>query len=121
MADLRKILESIKADDRTLGRDSTQQRRFIVVEGVYQNTGNVCNLKELIALKEEFFYRIFMDETISFATLGRTGRGITEHFDVEVSNIDVLNISLETSLGSVGGVCVGTREVVRPVVNYLIW
>merc|ERR1711998_273359 len=45
-------------------------------------------------------------------TLGATGRGVTEHFGVSVNEIDILNVSLETALGSVGGVCVGTREVV---------
>ena len=112
VGELRKILESIRADDAKYKRDSTQQRRWIVVEGVYRNTGNVCPLEKILELKEEFKYRVFLDESISFGTMGNTGRGLTEHFGKSIVDIDILNISLETALGSVGGVCVGTREVV---------
>ena len=112
MAELRKILESIAKDDKRLKRNTTQQRRWIIVEGVYRNSGNICPLPEVLALKKEFGYRLFLEESYSFGTLGATGRGVTEHFGVSVNEIDILNVSLETALGSVGGVCVGTREVV---------
>lgn len=36
MADLRTLLEAIREDDRKLKRDTSQQRRFIVVEGIYR-------------------------------------------------------------------------------------
>lgn len=112
MQDLENILEGIAADDRRLGRDSTQQRRFIVVEGVYRSTGQLCSLPKVLSLKEKYCYRLFLDESLSFGILGKCGRGITEHFGVDASVVEFLNISLETVLGSTGGVCVGTREVV---------
>ena len=37
-----------------------------------------------VELKHEYKVRIFMDETISFGTLGKTGRGVTEHYNVPV-------------------------------------
>merc|ERR1711871_883093 len=112
LAELRRILESIANDDKRLKRDTTQQRRWIVTEGIYRNTGTICPLEDIIALKKEFGYRLFMDESYSFGTIGETGRGVTEHFGVHIKEIDILNISLETTLGSVGGACIGTREVV---------
>jgi len=30
--------------------------------------------------------RIFIDETVSFGTFGKSGKGITEHFGVPVSH-----------------------------------
>ena len=57
MADLEAIMQSIADDDIRLKRDVTQQRRFIVVEGVYRNTGDVCFLPNILALKERFKYR----------------------------------------------------------------
>jgi hypothetical protein len=38
-----------------------------------------------VELKHRYKVRIFMDETVSFGTLGRTGRGVTEHYNVSVS------------------------------------
>ena len=54
VANLRAILESIAKDDVKKRRDASQQRRFIVIEGLYRNTGDICPLPEILALKEEF-------------------------------------------------------------------
>lgn len=112
MDHLRSILQSIANDDKRLKRDTSQQRRFIVAEGMYRNTGDICPLPEILALKEEFFYRLILDESVSFGALGRTGRGVTEHFGVKVTDVEVLLLAMDTALASVGGVCIGSREIV---------
>ncbi len=38
-----------------------------------------------VALRQKYKVRIFMDESLSFGVLGRTGRGVTEHYGVSVS------------------------------------
>ncbi len=112
MTDLERILEALSAEDRRLKRDATQQRRFIVVEGLYKNTGELCPLPAILSLKEKYFYRLILDETLSFGTTGPTGRGITEHFGLKPADIEVLTFTLDTVLASVGGVCVGRREII---------
>lgn len=112
MGDLRNILQSISDDDKRLKRDSLQQRRFIVVEGLYRITGDICPLPEIMKLKEEFCYRLILDESTSFGVMGSTGRGVTEHFGIKISDVEVLTLTLDTSLCSVGGLCVGSHEIV---------
>ena len=112
MNDLEEILSSIANDDKRLSRDSTEQRRFIIVEGLYRNSGKICPLHDIVRLKEKYFYRLILDESISFGTLGNTGRGVTEHFDVDVSNVEIMLLAMDTALASVGGICTGTREVI---------
>lgn len=48
------------------------------------NTGNICPLPSLVELARRFKCRIILDENVSFGTLGETGRGVTEHFNVNV-------------------------------------
>jgi serine palmitoyltransferase len=112
MADLEAILQSIADDDIRLKRDVSQQRRFIVVEGIYRNTGDICFLPNIMVLKEQFRYRLILDESLSFGTMGATGKGITEHFGINVADVEILTVAMDTALGSVGGLCIGTREVV---------
>jgi len=69
-------------------------------------------LPEILALKEQFFYRLILDESVSFGALGRTGRGATEHYGVKVSDVEVMLLAMDTALASVGGVCIGSREIV---------
>ena len=55
-----------------------------MVEGIYMNTGNICKLAQMINLKHKYKLRLFIDESISFGTLGLTGKGITEHLKISV-------------------------------------
>jgi serine palmitoyltransferase len=112
MADLRRLLQAIADEDVKLKRDSLQQRRFIIVEGIYRNTGDICPLDQVMKLRDEFFYRVILDESLSFGVLGARGRGITEHFNIPPMEVDVVTFTLDTVLSSVGGMCVGSHEIV---------
>lgn len=112
MNDLRRLLEAVREDDERNKRDTLQQRRFIIVEGIYRTTGDICPLPTLLKLKEEFFYRLILDESTSFGVLGANGRGVTEHFGVDRSEVEITTFTLDTVLASVGGICAGSREIV---------
>jgi serine palmitoyltransferase len=113
MKDLRRVLLSIQQADIKIGRKSNAQRRFVVVEGLYKNTGTICPLDEIIALKREFNFRLILDESFSFGVLGQTGRGVTELYQRQLMHdVEIMCVSLENSIGSIGGITTGTEEVV---------
>ena len=58
-------------------------------------------------LGAKYKVRLMADESLSWGVLGENGRGVTEHYNLPVSAIDVIIGSLAASLGSVGGFCVG--------------
>ena len=43
--------QEIAEDDKRLKRNVLDQRRFIVVEGLYRNYGDLCPLPRLLELK----------------------------------------------------------------------
>jgi len=113
MNDLRRVLQEIHATDIKLGRKASEQRRFIVVEGLYKNYGHICPIDELVAIKRQYCYRLIVDESFSFGTLGTTGRGAIELYGKKITeDVEIVIISLENSLASIGGMCVGDMEVV---------
>jgi serine palmitoyltransferase len=113
MKDLRRILEKVRSQDVSLNRKATDQRRFLVVEGIYRNWGTLAPLKEIVTLKEEFHYRLIVDDSHGIGTLGKNGRGSLEHAGLKpMVHCEILTFSLENALGSVGGMTVGSEEVV---------
>ncbi|XP_016097361.1 serine palmitoyltransferase 1-like [Sinocyclocheilus grahami] len=87
-------------------------RRFIVVEGLYINTADLCPLPELVKLKYKYKVRIFLEESMSFGVLGEHGRGVTEHFGVNIDDIDLISANMENALASIGGFCCGRSFVI---------
>ncbi|EOA97528.1 Serine palmitoyltransferase 1, partial [Anas platyrhynchos] len=112
MADLERLLKEQEIEDQKNPRKARVTRRFIVVEGLYMNTGDVCPLPELIKLKYKYKVRIFLEESLSFGVLGEHGRGITEHFGINIDDIDLISANMENSLASIGGFCCGRSFII---------
>ncbi|KAF4613356.1 hypothetical protein D9613_010864 [Agrocybe pediades] len=87
-------------------------RRFIVTEGIFQKDGAMVDLPKLIELKYKYKYRLILDESYSFGSVGRTGRGLTEVYNVPASKVDMLLGSCAIGLSAAGGFCAGSRNVV---------
>ena len=64
-------------------------------------------------MKLKYKFRLILDETWSFGVLGRTGRGVTEHQNVDVTEIDMIVGSLAGALVAGGGFCAGAEEIVN--------
>ena len=66
-----------------------------------------------IELGRQYKFRIILDETWSFGVLGRTGRGITEHQNVDAGEVDMIVGSLAGPLCAGGGFCAGSDAIVE--------
>uniref|UniRef100_A0A914XUA0 Serine palmitoyltransferase 1 n=1 Tax=Panagrolaimus superbus TaxID=310955 RepID=A0A914XUA0_9BILA len=73
--DLERLLKIQEEKDLKDPKKASKVRRFMVVEGLYAKTADICPLKRLLELKWKYKVRIFIDESFSFGVLGKTGRG----------------------------------------------
>ncbi|XP_063852350.1 serine palmitoyltransferase 1-like isoform X2 [Scylla paramamosain] len=110
---LEELLEAQERQDAKDPKRANATRKFVVVEGIYMNTGRLCDLPGLVTLRQRYRLRLFLDEAVSFATLGSHCRGITDHFSVPMKEVDLLMGTLEGAGGCAGGFCVGTKFVVE--------
>lgn len=110
--DLTTILDQQAISDAKNPKKAAATRKFLVVEGLYMNTGDICPLPQIVELKKKHKIRLFVDESVSFGTLGKHGRGVTEHFNIPVDDIDHISGSLENAIGAYGGFCSGTSFIV---------
>ncbi|XP_030375354.1 serine palmitoyltransferase 1 [Scaptodrosophila lebanonensis] len=109
--DLERLLAEQEKRDQKNPKKAAKTRRFLVVEGIYLNTGEICPLPELVELRKKYKLRMFVDESVSFGTLGKTGHGVTEHFNVDLDEIDLISASMEGAMATIGGFCVGSHFI----------
>ena len=110
--DLERLLAEQDILDKKNPKKARTIRRFLIIEGLYVNYGDMCPLPRMLELKYKYRYRIFMDESVSFGTIGHSGRGVTEYFNVDRQQIDLISSTLEYAIGSIGGFAVGSSFVV---------
>ena len=108
MASLASTLEKL-----TRGNKRTEKiRRYIVVESIYQNSGQIAPLDEIVKLKEKYLFRVILEESHSFGVLGKSGRGLAEHYGVPIDKIDIITAGMGNALATDGGFCTGSARVV---------
>lgn len=112
--DLERVLLEVEREQKLKGTDMERpkMRKFLVIEGLYPNYGDVAPIAEMLKLRERHCFRVFLDDSFGFGALGAKGRGTLEHVGVPIDSVDIITGSLANSLGSVGGFCVGRKEVV---------
>jgi len=101
---LEKILQEIRHEYR---------RVLIVVEGVYSMDGDYPDLPQFVRLKKEHKTYMLVDEAHSIGTMGLHGRGMSEHFGIKPSDVDMWMGTLSKSFGSCGGYIAGSAELVE--------
>ncbi len=84
---------------------------LVISEGVFGMRGEQGRLKEIVALKEKFNFRLFVDDAHGFGTLGKTGAGAGEEQGVQ-DDIDVYFATFAKSMASTGAFIAADQEVI---------
>ena len=104
----------VDALDRILAEVRPHARRALVaVEGVYSMDGDLAPLDAVIQIARRHGALIFVDEAHSLGTVGATGRGVRELFDLDPDDVDVWMGTLSKSLASCGGYVAGSRTLIE--------
>ena len=99
----------------TILRDRRQryQRVLIVIEGVYSTDGDIADLPQFIELKKRYKTFLMVDEAHSMGAIGKSGRGISEFFNINPQDVDLWMGTLSKSLASCGGYIAGSHALVE--------
>jgi 7-keto-8-aminopelargonate synthetase-like enzyme len=84
---------------------------LVVADSVFSMDGDIMDLPTTRALCDRYGARLMVDEAHSIGSLGATGHGIEEHFDM-VGSIDLKMGTLSKSIPSVGGYLAGDHDLV---------
>jgi glycine C-acetyltransferase len=85
---------------------------MVISEGVFGMRGDQGCLREIVALKEKYNFRLMVDDAHGFGTLGATGAGAGEEQGVQ-NEIDVYFSTFAKSMGSVGAFFAGDADIMR--------
>lgn len=85
---------------------------LVITEGVFGMRGDQGYLKEIVALKKKFNFRLFVDDAHGVGTLGATGAGTGEEQGVQ-DEIDVYFGTFAKSFAMIGGFIASDAQVVE--------
>jgi glycine C-acetyltransferase len=92
MNDLREKLRGAKA----------ARRRIIWTDGIFSMEGAIANLPDILQLARDHDGIVAVDDSHATGVLGKSGRGIAEHFGV-IGEVDIITSTLGKALGGAAG------------------
>ncbi|ASU84072.1 8-amino-7-oxononanoate synthase [Nocardiopsis gilva YIM 90087] len=84
---------------------------LVVTEGVFGMSGAVAPLRDIVALKQRYDFRLLVDDAHGFGVMGPTGRGTGEAQDAH-DGIDLYFATFAKAGASIGAFVASSAEVV---------
>ena len=98
--------------EKQLKKAQAQRYRLIVTDGAFSMDGNVASLDKILQLASKYEALVMVDESHSAGVVGKTGRGVTELFNLR-GQVDIITGTLGKSFGgAIGGFTTGKNEII---------
>jgi glycine C-acetyltransferase len=85
---------------------------MVITEGVFGMSGSQGKLKEIVALKDKFNFRLFVDDAHGFGTMGKTGAGTGEEQNC-MDGIDVYFSTFAKSMAGIGAFIGADAQIIK--------
>lgn len=108
MADLERVVEEAKGT-------ASDFRGLIVTDAVFSMDGDLANLPELLRIAKAHGVLLMIDEAHATGVIGRTGRGLAEHYHSEHADVTVGTLS--KAVAAEGGFVAGSKQLIEFLKN----
>ena len=85
---------------------------MVISEGVFGMSGDQGKLREIVAMKSKYNFRLLVDDAHGFGTLGETGAGAGEEQGI-MDEIDIYFSTFAKSMASIGAFFAGDEDVIH--------
>lgn len=83
---------------------------LVITEGIFGMSGVMGNIKDILALKNKYEFRLLVDDAHGFGTMGKTGAGTGEAQGVQ-DGIDLYFSTFAKSMASIGAFVSSNKNI----------
>jgi glycine C-acetyltransferase len=99
--------------EKQLKQSAKNRFRLVVTDGVFSMDGNVAPLDKIAELADRYDAMVMVDESHSAGVVGKTGRGVTELYNLK-GRIEIITGTLGKAFGgAIGGFTTGKKEIIE--------
>jgi len=103
---------------QSLLANSNAQRKLLVSDGVFSMDGDLADLPALADIADQNNAWLMVDDAHGFGVLGDTGRGIAEHFAMDIDRLPILVGTLGKAFGTFGAFVAGSEALIESLIQF---
>lgn len=84
---------------------------LVITEGVFGMSGDLGNLPGIVKLREKFDFRLMIDDAHGFGTMGKSGAGTSEHFDL-MNEVDIYFATFAKAMAGIGAFVASDKPII---------
>ena len=98
--------------------DNSGQRKLLATDGVFSMDGDLADLPALADIADQNNAWLLVDDAHGFGVLGESGRGIAEHFAMDMNRLPILVGTLGKSFGTFGAFVAGSEALIESLIQF---
>ncbi|MFK5914186.1 MAG: 8-amino-7-oxononanoate synthase [Woeseiaceae bacterium] len=96
---------------------SENKNKLIMSDGVFSMDGDLAPVPEMLSIAEQYNANLLIDDAHGIGVLGKTGRGIVEHFEVEQKHLPIIMGTLGKAFGTAGAFIAGSEALIETLIQ----
>jgi len=109
--------ESLRAKlDKALRNDADAER-LVLTDAVFSMDGDVADIPKLASLCRQTNSWLMIDDAHGFGTMGISGRGSLQHFDLGTEDVPIYMATLGKAMGTAGAFIAGSESLIETIIQ----
>jgi len=96
---------------------SDNKNKIIISDGVFSMDGDLAPLNDLVNLAENNNAALMIDDAHGLGVLGKNGKGIIEHYNLDHKQVPVLVGTLGKAFGTAGAFVAGSEALIETLIQ----
>jgi glycine C-acetyltransferase len=99
--------------ERTLKDTKGSYRNImVIIDGVYSQQADIAHLDQVVNLCKHYGAYLAMDDAHGIGVIGKTGRGVIEHYDL-YQEVDIITGTFSKTFGHLGGYVIASPKIIQ--------
>ena len=94
-----------------------EANKLVLSDGVFSMDGDIADIPALAKLCNKTNSWLMIDDAHGFGTLGKTGKGCLQHFDLDNHDVPAYMATLGKAMGTAGAFIAGSEALVETIIQ----
>lgn len=109
--------DPVNAEKKIKNVKQTDTEKLLLTDGVFSMDGDIANIPALAKLCKKTNSWLMIDDAHGFGTLGETGKGCLQHFNLNRNEVPIYMATLGKAMGTAGAFIAGSDELIETIIQ----